>query len=67
MAKQQLSIEEIYLIISECMCLKTSSRIIKVIFPCPNEFFTKPETEDFAENTKINAAISKYKTSLVFI
>jgi hypothetical protein len=57
MAKQQLSIEEIYLIISECMCLKTSSRIIKVIFPCPNEFFTKPETEDFAENIKINAAI----------
>jgi len=59
--------EEIYLIISECMCLKTSSTIIKVIFPCLNEFFIRSETEDFAENTKINAAISKYKTSLVFI
>ena len=54
-----------YLIISKCMRLKTSRTIIKVIFPCPNEFFTKPESEDFAENTKINATISNIQNFFI--
>jgi hypothetical protein len=50
------------------MRLKTSRTIIKVIFPCPNEFFTKPESEDFAENTQINATISNIQNFyLVFM
>lgn len=44
-----------YLIISKRMRLKTSCTIVEVIFPCPNEFFIEPESEDFAERTRISS------------
>jgi hypothetical protein len=55
-----------YLIIFNCTGFKTSSTIIKVIFPCPYEFFIKPESKDFPENANINT-VSIYIYIYIYI
>ena len=62
---QQINVRRVgnYLIISKSTSLETSSTIIKIILPCPNELFIESESKNFAITSRyriLNFLQAKY-------